>query len=94
MPNKKPRKVNPRNRPMTEADVKKAKHEATQSAMKHALYLVLYILIDKHNAPIEDVQQLARELNHLSKQVASGALSWNFIYKVLEEDYDLKLNLK
>lgn len=94
MPNKKPRKVNPRNRPMTEADVKKAKHEATQSAMKHALYLVLYILIDKHDAPIEDVQQLARELNHLSKQVASGALSWSFIYKVLEEDYDLKLNLK
>ena len=94
MPNKKSKKVNPRNRPMTEADVIKAKHEATQTAMKHALYLVLYILIDKHDAPLDDVQQLARELNHLAAQVASGAMSWSFIYKVLEEDYDLKLNIR
>ena len=94
MPNKKSKKVNPRSRPMTEADVNKAKREATQTAMKHALYMVLYILVDKHDAPVEDLQQLSSELNWLSSAIASGGLSWSFIYKVLEEDYDLKLNLK
>ena len=91
---KRGKKVNPKNRAMTEADVKKAKHEATQTAMKHALYLILFILIDKHNAPIDDVQQLARELNLLSAQIASGALSWSFVYKVLEEEYNVRLQLK
>lgn len=88
------KKPNPRNHPATKADVNKAKQEAAKTAMKHALYLVLYILIDKHDAPMDEVQQLAAELNHLAAQVADGSMSWSFIIKVLEQDYDLKLNLK
>ena len=88
------KKVNPRKRPVTQADVNKAKQEASTTALRHALYLVLYILIDKHDAPLEDVEQLSQELNHLAAQVSSGAISWSFIIKVLEEDYGLKLHLK
>ena len=55
------KKVNPRRRPASQADVEKAKREAMVEAMKRVLYLILFLLIDKHGAPLEDIQQLARE---------------------------------
>ena len=42
------RKTNPRRRPATQADIKKAKNEAADNAMKRVLYMFLYVLVDKH----------------------------------------------
>ena len=56
------KKTNPRRKPATQADVKKAKHKAAEEAVRLVVYMVLYVLIDKHNAPQEDIQQLARNV--------------------------------
>lgn len=85
------KKVNPRRRPATQADVEKAKRQATVEAMKRVLYLILFLLIDKHGAPMEDIQQLAKEVNEEADSVASGEIQWRDIEWVVETEYDVHL---
>ena len=56
-------KTNPRRRPATQADVAKAKAQATDEAMTRILQIVLYVLVDKHSATHEEIGQLAAEVN-------------------------------
>lgn len=80
------KKVNPKRRPCTEADVKKAVNKATDIAVRQAIRMVLYILIDKHDAPAEDVQQLAEEIEWLAGNIDAGRLSWSYVDTVLKEN--------
>lgn len=54
---------------------------------------MLYVLIDKHATPVDDVQQLAAELNHAAECVAEGYITWKDIRKMLRE-YDLEVELE
>lgn len=82
----KPKKINPRRRTATMADVKRAELEVKPVHMRHAIELVLYLLLDKHDAPKEDVQQLSREISRVAEQIADGRLSWSYIETVLKEN--------
>lgn len=44
-----------------------------------------HVLIDKHDAPMDDVQQLASELNHAAQCVAEGYVTWADIRQMLKE---------
>ena len=68
------------------ADVKRAELEVKPVHMRHAIELVLYLLLDKHDAPREDVQQLAREISRVAEQIADGRLSWSYVAKILREN--------
>lgn len=46
---------------------------------------MLYVLIDKHDAPMDDVQQLASELNHAAACVVEGYITWADISQMLKE---------
>lgn len=85
------KKVNPRKRPATGADVEKAKKDATNEAIKRILYLVLYILIEKHEAPYEDIQQLASEVNYYADSITKGYVNWKDIERVVIEEYKVSL---
>ena len=85
------KKVNPRRRPATQADVERARRDATVEAMKRVLYLILFLLIDKHGALMEDIQQLAKEVNDEADSVASGEIKWKDIEWVVETEYDVHL---
>lgn len=87
----KSKKVNPRKRPATGADVEKAKKDATNEAIKRILYLVLYILIEKHDAPYEDIQQLASEANYYADSITKGYVSWKDIERVVVDEYKVSL---
>lgn len=87
------RKTNPRRRPATQADIKKAKNEATDNAMKRVLYMFLYVLVDKHGAPKEDIQELAKELNYMADSIRKGYVTWRDIEHVLLEEYELEITL-
>lgn len=63
------KKTNPRRRPATQADIKKAKQEAASEALRRMIYLMLYILIDKHDAPGEDIRKLAEEVNYYADSI-------------------------
>ena len=85
------KKVNPRKRPATGADVEKAKKYATNEAIKRILYLVLYVLIEKHDAPYDDIQQLAQEINYYADSITNGYVSWKDIERVVVDEYEVSL---
>lgn len=61
--------------------------------LHRGIELMLYVLIDKHAAPMDDVQQLARELNHAAGCVAEGYVTWADIRQMLKE-YDVEVVLE
>lgn len=78
-------RVNPRRVPRTQKDV--------DAAYDRGIELMLYVLIDKHAAPMDDVQQLARELNHAAGCVAEGYVTWADIRQMLKE-YEVEVVLE
>lgn len=87
----KKKKVNPRRQPVTKADLNKAKNKATTDAMRRIIYLMLYILIDKHNAPEEDILQLAEEFNYYADSVDRGYITWDDVEQVVVDEYGVEL---
>lgn len=85
-------KVNPRRVPRTERDVDAAYDAGIAEGLNRGIKLMLYVLIDKHAAPMDDVQQLARELNHAAECVAEGYVTWPDIRQMLKE-YDIEVEL-
>lgn len=85
-------KVNPRRVPRTQKDVDAAFDRGVAEGLNRGIELMLYVLIDKHAAPMDDVQQLARELNHAAECVAEGYVTWSDIRRILKE-YDVEVEL-
>lgn len=85
-------KVNPRRVPRTEADVAAAYTKGVTEGLNRGIELMLYVLIDKHDAPMEDVQQLAAELNHAAECVAEGYVTWAGVRRMLKE-YNVEVEL-
>lgn len=85
-------KVNPRRIPRTQRDVDAAFDRGIAEGLNRGIELMLYVLIDKHDAPMEDVQQLSGELNHAAECVAGGYITWADIRKILKE-YDVEVEL-
>lgn len=82
-----PKNVNPRKIPCTGADVKKAYIEGIEIGIRQAIKCTLYILLDKHQAPVEDVRQLSEELSWLAQRINEGRISWGFVDYVLRENH-------
>lgn len=85
-------KVNPRRVPRTQKDVDAAFDRGVTEGLNRGVELMLYVLIDKHAAPMDDVQQLAAELNHAAECVAEGYITWSDIRQMLKE-YDVEVEL-
>ena len=80
-----PKRINPRRVPRTQADVDKAYNDGIVEGLNRGIDLMLYVLIDKHDAPMDDLQQLASELNHAASCVAEGYITWPDINQMLKE---------
>lgn len=85
-------RVNPRRVPRTQRDVDTAYDKGVADGLNRGIELMLYVLIDKHDAPMEDVQQLAAELNHAAECVAESYVTWADIRRMLKE-YDVEVEL-
>lgn len=81
-----PKKANPRRVICTGEDVKRAESRGIETGLRQALKIALYILLDKHDAPREDVQELAREISRVAEQIADGRLSWSYVARILREN--------
>lgn len=53
------------------------------------IYLMLYILIDKHQAPREDIKQFAEEFNYYADSIKQGYITWKDIEHVVKEEYEV-----
>lgn len=87
----KKKRVNPTRIPVSKADVERAKRKGTDEAMRFVTVMMLYVLIDKHDAPWEDIQQLVRELNHCAQCVKEGLVKWKDIEHLVLEEYGVEL---
>lgn len=87
------KKVNPKRQVCTGEDVKRAEDRGIVIGLRQALKITLYILLDKHGAPADDVQELAREFEWLAERINEGRISWSFVDKVLKEN-DVEVRLR
>lgn len=87
-------KTNPRRVPATQADVKRAYQDGVTEGIERGIQLLLFTLIDKHDAPTDDIQQLARELNYTAESVSRGYIKWADIEETLKIEYEVEVKLR
>lgn len=66
------KRVNPRRRPATQADVERAKQEAQDRALKAAWSIFFTVLRDKEGYTLEDLRRCWSEVEDLSDSIAKG----------------------
>ena len=84
------KKTNPRRRPATEADVKRARDEAVKEAVHLASAIFLTVLVDKFDGA-DWIQQVWEEVNKLSEEVIEKRVSVADLVHVLKEEYNIIL---
>ncbi len=83
--------TNPKKIPRTQADVDRAEKKGQIFGMEFAVTLVLWILLDKHDAPDEDVQTLNEEVKYLCDSIEKGYVSYPDIRRALKEEHDTEV---
>ena len=85
------KKVNPRRRPATQADVSRAKQNAVKEACVYAWAIMFTVLLDKENATPEILQRVWGEVDKLSEEIAEGRVSVQDLIDTLREEYGVDL---
>ena len=86
MGKQKKKKVNPRRRPATMADVNKAKNVARREAVEFAWAILFMVLRDKMGFSPEDLDQLWKYVDDYSMQIERGAVTVPDLKTVLKEE--------
>ena len=81
------KKVNPRNRPVSQADLIKAEERACHLAM--AIFLT--VMKDKFGFDNDDIVRAWDEWDKLSEEIKEGRVKLKDLTDVLAEEYDIKL---
>lgn len=89
----KQKRVNPARKPLSEAALKDAKMRYTSAGLNVGIELMLWVLIDKHGAPLDDIQQLFNEVVDTADSILKGYVDLHDIEKTLREEYDVTLEL-
>lgn len=85
------KKVNPRRRPATMADVERAKNAAIDKAESMAMAMFFTVLCDKHGATATELQTLWAEITELSSSVAQGYVSVSDLLNTLKKEYEVNI---
>ena len=78
------KKTNPRRKPATMADVKRAKQEATSELMSFVWSIFFTVLRDKENYNLDDLRRVWMEVEDLSDSIAKGYCSVSDIKHILK----------
>ena len=84
-------KVNPRRRPASMADVKRAKEEAVATAIVLTKALTFTALLDEGIIKAEDVKRGWDKTRYLAESVSKGYCSAKDMYNILREEYGIDL---
>ena len=85
------KKINPRRKPATQADVNKAKKAATDEAVTLAWSILFTVLRDKEGMGIDDLKRIWKEVDDLSDSVVQGYVSVADLRNVLKEELGVEL---
>ena len=83
-----PKRVNPRKKPATMADVERAKKKATDEAVTNAMAIMLTVMVDKFNGQ-DYIADVWKEVCKLSEEVSEGRVSIADLVYVLDTEYDI-----
>lgn len=83
------KKINPRRRPATQADLNRAKKETQGIALNLAMAIFLTVLADKEGYDKEHIGRVWNEINSLSQSIADGYVNLHDLRKVLNDEYDI-----
>ena len=81
------KKINPRRKPATQADVKKAESEAVSFAM--AIFFT--VMRDKEGCSVEDLTRIWKEVEYLSDSVSRGFVKISDLKQALKDEADIIL---
>ena len=84
------KKVNPRNRPATEADVDRARVEATSFTFTLVETVFLTTLLDKYNGS-EHIIDVWKDASKLLDEILEGRVSLGNLIRVLRDEYGIEL---
>lgn len=82
-------KVNPRNKPVSQADLNKAVVQAQEDAITTCIAIMLTVLCDKEGADAEIMQRVWAEINELSDSVAKKYVKISDHVDTLENEYQI-----
>lgn len=85
----KKKKVNPTKKPVTQADLKKAKNEAVSEAIEMTWAIFFTVLRDKEGYATEDLQRIWGEVNDLSESIVQGYVNVADLKNVLRQEEGL-----
>ena len=83
------KKINPRKRPATQADVVKAKKQATDEAISLAMTIFLTVLKDKNGFSNEELQDTWKNVENLSDSIKDGYVNVYDLRIVLRDEYEI-----
>ena len=86
------KKVNPRRRPVSQADVDRAKSAASDQAVHLVLAIMLTVLKDKFDFDNDQIVSVWNAVNKLSEEVAEKRVSKRDLVTVLSEEYNIDLS--
>ena len=80
------KKVNPRRRPATQADVQRAKQKGQEEAVKLAWSILFTVLRDKEGYDLEGLQRVWKEVDDLSDSIAKGYCTVTDLRDILKQE--------
>ena len=82
------KKINPRKRPATEADVIRARNEGISYGVEKAMAIMLTVLLDKYNAA-DYIVQVWQDICKYCVEIDEGRVSVPDLERVLREEYEV-----
>ena len=83
-------RTNPRRRPATGADVKRAWEDGVLDGVTNACAIFLTVLVDKFDGG-EHIPDVWREINKLSEEIKEGRVSVADLKCTLREEYGIEV---
>lgn len=85
------KKVNPKRKPATQADIIKAKKDAQIKAINYTWAIFFSVMRDKEGYGRKRLRRLWREVSNLSDSIARGYVSVEDLMRTLDEEMDIVL---
>lgn len=79
---------NPRKIPRTQADVDRAEEQGRITGMEFMATVTLWVLLDKHSAPDDEIQVFNEEIKYLMDSIAKGYVSYPDIVRAMKEEHN------
>ena len=85
------KKINPRKRPATQADILKAKKDAQSKAIDTAWAIFFTVMVDKEGYGKKRLNRIWKGVCDLSDSIAKGYVNVDDLMKVLDEEMGIVL---